>query len=312
MVTALYLVAGFVLLWKGGDWLVDGADRFARGRGMPATLAGVFILGFATSAPELAVTVIAAFQDRPGIACGNVVGSNIANVGLVLGVAAVLCVVPIDRFLRRVEMPFAILASVLVLLLFQKGTFGRVDGAVVLVVFALYAVFAIATASRRPAPPPHQGIPRPVLELGLAAIGLLCLVGGADLFVRGATDIAHWLGVSDTVIGLTLVALGTSLPELATTVAAARSGRMELAVGNIVGSNIFNLLLVLGVASVILPQPDASGRLRAFDLPVMLALAVFMWVFALAGGRLRRWQGVLFLLVYVGYLAWIAVQTGGG
>lgn len=309
MLPALYLIAGVLLLWKGGDWLVDGADRFARGRGMPSSLAGVFILGFATSAPELAVSAIAAGEGQAGLASGNVVGSNIANVALILGVAVTIHAVMVDGFIRRVELPIAILASFAAWFLFRDGEFGRLDGALLLGTFAIYALYAFATSGQRPAPQPHEDPHRPWAELAIAAFGLASLVGGAKLFVLGSSEVARWLGVSEVVIGLTLVAFGTSLPELATTVAAARKGQMELAVGNVVGSNIFNLLLVLGVAGVILPQPDEGGRLSGFDLPLMTGLIVGVWIFSLFGGRLRRWQGILLLVVYVAYLTLVTVQA---
>ena len=177
-VAVIFLLAGIVLLWKGGDWLVDGADRFAVGRGMPASLAGVFILGFATSAPELAVSVIAAVRGQPGLASGNVIGSNIANVALILGVAATIRTVHVDRFLRRVELPIAIAASLAVWFLFRDGEFGRLDGTLALAAFAVYTLYAFATAGRRPTPPPPEGTPRPLADLALAALGLACLVGG--------------------------------------------------------------------------------------------------------------------------------------
>ncbi len=309
MLPALEVALGVTLLWFGGEWLVEGADRFARGRGMPSSLAGVFILGFATSAPELATSVIAAVRGYPGIASGNVVGSNIANVALILGLAAALGVVHVDRFLRGVEMPLAIGASVLVYALFRDGSFSRTDGLVCLAAFAVYVAFACLTASRRPAPEPHEKPHRPALELTMAVVGLVLLVGGAHVFLEGAIEIARWLGVTEVVIGLTLVAVGTSLPELATTVAAAKRGRMELAVGNVVGSNIFNLLMVLGVAGVLAPQPDEGGRLVAFDLPVMIALAVLPFLFALFGARVRRRQGLFLLAVYAAYLVAVTVQA---
>jgi cation:H+ antiporter len=298
----LELLVGWLLLWKGGDYLVDGADRFARGRGMPSSLAGVFILGFGTSAPELVTTGLAALRDLPGIAAGNVVGSNIANVALILGLAAALRAMPVDAVLRRVEMPLVLVASALAWVLLRDGTCDLADGLILLGGFAAYMVFAVLTARRRPAPPPSEMVHRPVLELLTAALGLAGLILGAHVFLGGAVKIAEGLGVSETVIGLSLVAVGTSLPELATTVAAARSGRMELAVGNIVGSNLFNLGLVLGTAGVLRTQ-HVGLRLAEIDIPVMAGLALLCLGFALAGGRIRRWQGVLFLLLYAGYVA---------
>ncbi len=310
MLEALALLAGVLLLWKGGDLLVEGADRFARGKGMPSSLAGVFILGFATSAPELVTTVLAAIRGHPGIASGNVIGSNIANVGLILGTATLLAVVVVDRFILRVDIPLVIGVSVLTFLFFRDGSFDATDGWIFLALFGLYTLYAILTAGKRPAPAQHPGVHRPFFELGMAALGLAGLVLGAHFFLVGALAAARWLGVTDTVIGLSLVALGTSLPELATTIAAARTNRMELAVGNVVGSNLFNLLLVLGVAAVLNPQPTA-GRLLSIDLPVMIGMAVACFVLpVLGGGRLRRWQGVLLLAGYFGYIGVLALSAG--
>lgn len=310
MLEALALLAGVLLLWKGGDLLVEGADRFARGKGMPSSLAGVFILGFATSAPELVTTILAAVRGYPGIASGNVIGSNIANVGLILGTAAFITVVVVDRFILRVDVPLVILASALTWWMFSDGSFDHTDGWIFLGLFALYAGYSIRSSGKRPAPEPHPSVHRPLLELGMAVLGLAGLLIGAHLFLGGAIAAARWLGVSETVIGLSLVALGTSLPELATTVAAARTNRMELAVGNVVGSNLFNLLLVLGVAGVLNSQP-AEGRLLAIDLPVMGGMAVACLLLPLLGrGRLRRWQGVLLLACYFAYIATIAVTAG--
>jgi len=310
MLELLALLAGVLLLWKGGDLLVEGADRFARGKGMPSSLAGVFILGFATSAPELVTTVFAAISGHPGIASGNVIGSNIANVGLILGTAAFITVVVVDRFILRVDVPLVIGISVLTFLLFREGSFDRTDGLIFLGLFALYTLYSVLTAGKRPAPTTHPEVHRPFLELGMAALGLSGLLLGAHFFLLGAIAAAHWLGVSDTVIGLSLVALGTSLPELATTIAAARTNRMELAVGNVVGSNLFNLLLVLGVAGVLNPQP-ADARLLEIDLPVMIGMAVACLVLPLlGGGRMRRWHGVLLLAGYFAYIAVIAATAG--
>jgi cation:H+ antiporter len=310
LLAAFELLVGWLLLWKGGDYLVDGADRFARGRGMPSSLAGVFILGFGTSAPELATTGLAAAQGFSGIAAGNVVGSNIANVGLILGVAMTIRAVTVERFLLRLEMPIAILASFVALGLFVDGEEGVVDGLVLLGCFVLYTGFAVSTAHLRPDPPPAEGEHKPLIELALAALGLAGVVLGAYLFLEGAVVIARAAGVSETVIGLSLVALGTSLPELATTVAAARAGRMELAVGNVVGSNIFNLLLVLGTAGAIRTQV-AEPRLVTLDIPFMAFLAILAWLLPLRRGRYRRADGVLFLALYAGYVVLLAFTARG-
>lgn len=299
----LPLIAGFLLLWKGGDLLVEGADAFARSHGVPSTLAGVFILGFGTSMPELAVSTLAAASGHGDLAVGNVVGSNIANVGLILGLAAVLTRLRVNRFLFRVEMPVCLAASVLGMVLLADGRVDRTDGLLLLAAFGIYAGFAVGTVRHRDVdseePPPR----RPWFDLGRTVFALAAVVGGAQLFKNGAVRAAEALGVSQGIIGLTLVALGTSLPELATVLAAARARKSDLVVGNIIGSNIFNLLLVLGVAAVLADQ-SVEPRMPRIDVPCMLALAALPMLLAGLGGHvLGRKSGVLFLLIYASYIA---------
>ncbi|MDJ0521002.1 MAG: calcium/sodium antiporter [Planctomycetota bacterium] len=302
--TVIYLVVGFVLLWKGGDLLVDGADAFARSHGVPPTLAGVFILGFGTSMPELAVTALAALDGEAGIAVGNVVGSNIANVALVLGTAALLGVVHVNRFLLKVEMPVGILASILGFVLVMDGTVDSTDGLILLGAFAVYMGFALGTVRHRDIdegePPPK----RAWFDLGKAALALAAVLGGAELFKTGAINTAEALGVDKVVIGSTLVALATSLPELATAIAAARVHKTDLVLGNIIGSNIFNLLLVLGTAGVLVDQA-VDKQVPTVLMPLMLGLAILPFVIALVLKRtIGRYAGLLMLLIYIGFIAY--------
>ncbi len=300
--TAIELLAGFLLLWKGGDLLVEGADRFARSHGVPATLAGVFILGFGTSVPELATSVLAILDDRPGMALGNVIGSNVANVALILGVTSLIAAVPVNRFLRRVEIPFGIAVSILVIGLAFDGELSRMDAGVLLGAFALYAFFALSTAHKRDEPEDERPDKRAWFDLGMAALALGAVVGGARLFVTGATTVAAAAGVSDATIGSTLVALGTSLPELATGLAAARASKLDMALGNIIGSNIFNLLMVLGIAGLLRPQ-TVEGHMLNVELPVMLGLAAAPWLLGRFLGGIPRWAGAVLLVIYVAFLA---------
>jgi cation:H+ antiporter len=301
VVAALFLLLGFVLLWKGGDLLVEGADRFARSHGVPATIAGVFILGFGTSVPELAVSAIAALDGDAGIAVGNVVGSNICNVALVLGCSALICPVLVNRFLLRVEIPVMVGVTVAGSVLLADGAVDRLDGWILLGAFLLYAGFALGTVGRRDLEPEEAPPPRRAkVDLGQAALALAAVIGGATLFKEGAVELAQWLGVSSTVIGLTVVALGTSLPELATSIAAARAGKSDLALGNVVGSNIFNLLLVLGVSSVLADQ-RVEPRVPRLDGPLMLLLALALWIPAAAKRRIGRVAGVALVAVYLLY-----------
>ena len=298
----VYLIAGFILLWKGGDMLVDGADAFARSHGVPPTIAGVFILGFGTSMPELAVTAMATLDGNTGIAVGNVVGSNIANVGLVLGIAALISAVYVNRFLLKIEIPVGIAASALAFILVMDGRVDRMDGFILLGAFLLYAGFAMGTIRHRDVddgePPPK----RPWFDLGKATLALGAVVGGAELFTEGAVAAAQALNVSDTAIGLKLVAIGTSLPELATAIAAARAKKTDLVVGNVIGSNIFNLQLVLGTAGVLVDQA-VEARIPEFDMPTMCVLAILPLIIALvANRRVGRIAGVILVGIYAGWL----------
>lgn len=311
LLTVVYLMSGFILLWRGGDLLVDGADAFARSHGVPPTLAGVFILGFGTSMPELAVTALAALDGEAGIAVGNVVGSNIANVALVLGTAALLGVVHVNRFLLKVEMPVGIAASVLAFVLVMDGSVDRIDGFILLGVFALYLAFALGTVRHRDIdegePPPK----RAWFDLGKAAVALAAVVGGAELFKTGAIQTAEALGVSKVIIGSTLVALATSLPELATAIAAARAKKVDLVLGNIIGSNIFNLLLVLGTAGVLVDQAVERSVVTVL-MPLMLVLAIMPLVISVVDQRrVRRWAGILLLLIYAAFLTYSVLAAMG-
>ncbi|MDF1699788.1 MAG: calcium/sodium antiporter [Planctomycetota bacterium] len=306
---ALYIAVGFVLLWKGGDLLVDGADAFARSHGVPPTIAGVFILGFGTSMPELAVTVLAAMDGEGAIAVGNVVGSNIANVALVLGAAAVLAVVHVNRFLARIEMPVGILASALAFILILDGQVDSMDGIILLGGFLLYAGFALGTIRHRDVdsgePPPR----RPWFDLGKALLALCAVLGGAELFKTGAVQMAEAFGISRVVIGSTLVAFATSLPELATGVAAARARKVDLVVGNVIGSNIFNLLLVLGTAGLVMDQA-VDPSVPQVLMPLMLSLAVFPLVISWFNKReIGRKSGIVLVVTYVSFIVYSALNA---
>lgn len=308
--TILYLLFGAGLLWKAGDFLVDGAVRLSTRYRIPPALAGVFILGFGTSFPELAVSGLAAWGGDADIAAGNVVGSNIANVALILGLTAALAPVVVNRFLLRIEMPIAVLASILAFVLVLDARVTRVDGLILLGAFALYAVVAIRTASLREVPEERPATSERVgIEIGLTLMGLVGVLAGGWFFLEGAKDVALRAGMSQAAIGLTLVAVGTSLPELATSIAAARARQPDMALGNVVGSNIFNLLLVLGVAGVLREQ-NVSEVLPRVSLPLMTALAIFPWALGVTRGRIGRLAGLVLVLTYVGFVVWNLLQGG--
>jgi cation:H+ antiporter len=350
--TALVLLGGLVLLAAGGEVLVRGAKQIASALGLSSLVIGITVVSFATSAPELAVTLGATLSGNPGLAIGNVVGSNIANVLLILGVCAVITPLAVRSQLVRLDIPVVIVMSALVLLLAADRGISRLDGALLLAALVVYIVVTITIGRRRrwhaPADverdsieqasdveedgtrPGAAGRPnmpgelpaggeeggaggkRPVMALGLVAIGVAMLVGGANLLVSGATDVASAFGVSDLVVGLSVVAIGTSLPELAASLVALLRGERDLAVGNIVGSCLFNIGAVLGLTAVIasdgIPVADAAVRL---DLPVMIAAAMALAPVAFTGFTVARWEGALFVAFYVAYVAYVLLDATG-
>jgi cation:H+ antiporter len=307
---AAMLVIGGVLLWWGGDKLVDHAAHLARSFRVPKHVVGAVVLGFGTSLPELLVCVMAAHSGEPGIAIGNVVGSNIANVGLILGVAAVLAPVVVEPKLIRLDLPTALLASVGVAVVFYPdgGELSRLAGVGFLAVFAVYIALSLmaARAHRKATRDDEVKDRHPWKDALWILLGLALVGGGARLFVDGATGLALAFGVPSEVIGLSLVALGTSLPELVTTVQAAKQGHPELAIGNVAGSNVFNLFLVLGTTGAILPIPVSSAMAK--DAILMVAFAILAFPVFGRGVRIPRGHGVLLLLGYVSYITWLFVS----
>ena len=305
---------GVLLLLAGAEGLVRGASALALRIGISPLVVGLTVVAIGTSSPELVVSVQAALAGEGGVAIGNVVGSNVANLGLIVGVAAVLSPMAVDRKLVRHDVP-VMLASMAVLVLFLlDGELVRWEGALLLCAAVVYTVDGIRTSrrderARRAALPPEvrdamqevaTGFKRHLL---LVVGGIALLVYGADLLLAGAVEAASRLGVSEAVVGLTLVALGTSLPELATTVVAARRGEAEIALGNAVGSNIFNVFSVLGPAA--LAAPIAAVGVGADVLAIMAGFGVLTLVFLVTGGRTRRWEGIVLLLGYAAYIWWI-------
>lgn len=284
---------------------------------MSPLVVGLTIVSFATSAPELAVTLGATFSGSPGLAIGNVVGSNIANILLVLGASALTLPLLARAQLVRSDIPIMIGMSVLVLLLALDGEIGRLDGALLLGLLVAYVV-RLLLLSRRPKdgrprrPVPQERAPRPALDLVLVGGGVGLLVLGARLLVDSATGIAAAFGVSDLIIGLTVVAVGTSLPELATSVIAALRGERELAIGNVVGSNIFNIGSVLGLTALISPGavPVEAGAV-GLDIPVMVVVALALLPVAFTGAAIERWEGGVFLAYYAAYVGYLVLDSTG-
>lgn len=322
MLTSLALFSlGLVLLVAGAEALVRGASRVARVLGISPLVIGLTVVAFGTSAPEMAVSVGSALRGEPDIAVGNVVGSNILNVLVILGLAALIAPLTVARKLVRMDVPLMIGVSVLTLLLALDGHLGRLDGALLFAGIIAYTVHAIVQGRREGAAVQDEfaaalgeearGATGVARHLVLVAGGLVLLVIGANWLVDGAVVIARLLGVSELVIGLTIVAAGTSLPEVATSVMAALRRERDIAIGNVVGSNLFNLMAVLGLVALVAPEGVrvAASALR-FDIPVMIAVAVACLPIFFTGYSIARWEGLLFLAYYVAYVAYLIMAAG--
>lgn len=318
VVDIFLVIAGLVLLVGGGEALVRGASTLAVRVGISPLVIGLVVVSAATSAPELAVTVGAVLSGVPDLAVGNVVGSNIVNILLILGISALISPLVIKRQLVRVDIPVMVGLSVTLLVVSLDGQISLFDGLLLVTVLVIHTVVSIVVGRKEETDPAAQLDELPLnakpVPLWLAALLLLAgiglLVGGAQLLVTGAVSIATAFGVSSLVIGLTVVAIGTSLPELATSLIALRKGETDMAVGNIVGSNIFNIGMVLGIPAIIfgagIPVPAAA---IAVDIPLMLAAAVALLPIAFTGFIVARWEGALFVALYVAYTLFLVLNS---
>ena len=303
------LLAGFVLLFFGGDWLVEGGVALARRFRISPLVIGMTIVAFGTSAPELLVSLISAIKGSAGIAIGNVVGSNIANIGLILGLTALICPIETDNSKVIRHGSIMIVASLLLIVFALNSGITRIEGLILFACLILFTTISVRkgrTQQQETDIDNLEGKPMTVLAaIGLIVLSCGMLAFGADILVDGATTVASALGVSDKVIGLTIVALGTSLPELAASVAAAFKKQMDISIGNIIGSNIFNILCVLGVSTSIKPI-SLEFRDYSNDFIWMMGFSIFIIIFTTMRkkkGRLGRTAGILFLLAYAVY-AW--------
>ncbi len=312
LVDVLLLVAGIALLYFGGEALVDGAAGLARRLGMSTLVIGLTVVAFGTSAPELAATLTATFDGAPDLGLGNVVGSNIANIGLILGLSALF--LPLHttrRFILR-ELPFMVGCSALLVPLIANDLIGRPEGLALLGLLVAYLATMYLTGRVEPDESDDDDeLPSTGRALGFVALGSVLLVAGAKLLVNGGVGIAVDLGVSERVIGLTMVAFGTSLPELASSIAAARRGESDLVLGNVVGSNVFNVLCILGVTATVIPM-EVAGEDALYDVWAMLALSILVPVLLWKGRRMGRLEGVGLLMVWGVWIATLAVRMPAG
>lgn len=320
--SVLAVVVGLVVLVWSADRFVDGAVGVAQFLGMSTFLIGMLVVGFGTSAPEMVVSILSALNDTPQLALGNAYGSNIANIALILGATALVAPVVVKKQAMLRDIPILVLMTVLTVLLLKDGNVSFADGAVLLAVFVASTLFNVIMElkqkrnhekeSSEESVPVKVSIGKSVLWL---LVGISLLIVSSRLLVWGAVNIAQALGVSDLLIGLTIVAVGTSLPELASSIAAARRGENDLAVGNVIGSNAFNTLVVVGIAAVIAPINSTDPEVLSRDLPIMSALTLLLFFICFPlknkGGKrvggFGRIGGALFLILYAGYLVLLGI-----
>ena len=287
----------------GADRLTEGASALARRMNIPEIIIGLTIVAAGTSAPELFVSLVSALKGTPDMAIGNVVGSNTMNAMLIVGCAAMVAPMTISKSTVRKDIPFSVAASVLLILIAFDSFLGRFDGVVLLAGFAAFMYYTLSQAKNGEAEQTEVKSMNPWLSVMYVILGLALLVVGSNVFVDSASEVAYALGVNEGVVGLTVVAGGTSLPELATSVVAARKGQSAIAIGNVIGSNVFNILLILGLTATI--SPLQIQGITMVDLCMMLGSVVLVWLFSRTKYTVERWEGAVLVIGYLIYLGWL-------
>lgn len=346
-INIVLLVLGVIIVLKGADWLTDGAVNIATRFGVSQMVIGLTIVAMGTSMPEFCVSMVSALKGTPDLAVGNVVGSNTLNTLLIVGCSALVAPIMVKRSSVKRDIPFAVVASLLMLLFCLDGAIGRVDAAVLFAGFCLFmfvtlkyakttdehaatvatmgaamATAAAASTSVSEASTSHTSAPKAstsqpsapeasvasmLKAIVMLVVGLLCLIAGSNMFVDNASFVASSLGVSDAVIGLTIVAGGTSLPELATSMVSAKKGNSDIAIGNVIGSNVFNILMIIGITGLVKPMHIAG--ITTLDLFMMLASMLLMWFFCRTTYKVKRWEGAVLTIVYLAYLTWLVMNA---
>ncbi len=313
----VFVLIGFILLLKGGDYLVEGAVSIARIAKLSPMVIGITVVGFGTSSPELLVSIESALKDISGIAVGNVVGSNIANIGMILGVVALICRIPVDKTTLHKDLPFMTLAVLLLAIAGASGSLTRWEGLTGFALLVLYVVYKVRDSRHHPDRNAEASLAefRQRTTLGsivLIVVSCFALYFGANLLINGASSIAKAMGEAlgasketmDRIVGLTVIAVGTSLPEFFASVIAARKGQTDLAIGNIIGSVTFNIFSVLCIASAIAPIHNTGAGFYV-DYAVMVALSVLLWLFCHKHHALVHWEGVVLFASYLAYVAYL-------
>lgn len=308
ILNVLFILVGIVLVLWGADRLTDGAVAMAEKMKMPQIVIGLTIVAMGTSMPEFCVSLVSALKGTTDLAVGNIVGSNIFNTLLIVGVSAWVAPMTILKSTVRKDIPFALFASVVLFIMCLDGNISRLDAGILFVLFLVFMYVTLKGAKTKDddttaKTEPIEDNKKPMatwLSIVWIIVGLACLIGGSNLFVEGATKVAEHIGVSEAVIGLTIVAGGTSLPELATSVVSARKGNSGIAIGNVLGSNVFNILAILGVTGVITPM-HLQG-ITMLDLSMMVVSTLLVWLFSFTKYKIARWEGVVLTIVFIGYM----------
>jgi hypothetical protein len=307
LLNIIWMIAGIALVLWGADRLTDGAVAIAERMHISQMVIGLTIVAMGTSMPEFFVSFMSALKDTPDMAVGNVVGSNIFNTLLIVGCAALVTPIMILPATVKKDIPFAMVASVALLLMCLDGNISRIDAVVLLVLFAVFMYFTLKGAKENEQSMQQTSAKssKSFMSVVWIVVGLVCLVFGSNLFVDAATVIARQLGVSDAVIGLTIIAGGTSFPELATSVVSARKGQSGIAIGNVLGSNVFNILLILGVTGVM--SPMTLQGITTVDLTMLVVSMVMLWLFSFTKYTLARWEGAVLTIVFIGYISYLVM-----
>ena len=308
ILNVLFILVGIVLVLWGADRLIDGAVAVAEKMKMPQIVIGLTIVAMGTSMPEFCVSLVSALKGTTDLAVGNIVGSNIFNTLLIVGVSAWVAPMTILKSTVRKDIPFALFASVILFIMCLDGNISRLDAGILFVLFLVFMYVTLKgaktkdddTTAKTDSIEDNKKPMATWLSIVWIIVGLACLIGGSNLFVEGATKVAEHIGVSEAVIGLTIVAGGTSLPELATSVVSARKGNSGIAIGNVLGSNVFNILAILGVTGVITPM-HLQG-ITMLDLSMMVVSTLLVWLFSFTKYKIARWEGIVLTIVFIGYM----------
>lgn len=303
IINILLIIIGIVVVLYGADRMTEGAVGLAKRMQISEIVIGLTVVAIGTSAPELFISLVAAIKGTPDMAVGNVVGSNIFNTLLIAGAAAAVAPIAISRITARRDLPIAAATTLLLTIICSDKNISRIDALLLFIAFIVFIYMTVKSAKNdSPSTTQHVSLGKSIL---LIIVGLALLIVGSRVFVENATQLAAALGVSEAVIGLTIVAGGTSLPELATSVVAARKGQSAIAIGNVLGSNIFNILLILGLTGIV--KPMAISGITIVDFAVMFVSIILLWAFSYTKLKVERWEGFLLLAMFAAYMTWLLV-----